>query len=87
MFSKIKLGYCPTKRDVFSREKAQKSNRIIREALSDFPVEVVDLTVINEEDLLFQGCDIQKIIDRFREQKIDALFFPHCNFTSKNRVA
>lgn len=87
MFSKIKIGYCPTRRDVFSREEAQKCNRIIREALAEFPVEVVDLTGINEEELLFQDCDIQKIIDRFAEQKIDALFFPHCNFGSENRVA
>lgn len=87
MFSKIKLGYCPTRRDVFSREEAQKCNRIIREALSDFPVEVVDLTGINEENLLFQDCDIQKIIDRFTAQRIDALLFPHCNFGSENRVA
>ena len=52
MFSKIKIGYCPTRRDVFSREEAQKCNRIIREALAEFPVEVVDLTGINEEELL-----------------------------------
>lgn len=87
MREKIKLGYCPTRRDVFSREEAQKCNRIIREALDLFPVEVVDLTGINEEELLFQDCDIQKIIDRFTAQRIDALFFPHCNFGSENRVA
>ena len=83
----IKLGYCPTRRDVFSREEAIKFNRMIRSMMDEFDVEIVDLAGINEEELLFDDRDIQKIIDRFTFEKIDALFFPHCNFGSENRVA
>lgn len=84
---KVKLAYCPTRRDVFSREEAMKFNRRIREALKAFPVDIVDLSGLNEEELLFQDCDIPAVIDRFASEKVDAIFFPHCNFGSENRVA
>lgn len=83
----IKIAYCPTRRDVFSREEAIKFNKIIREKIAKYPVEIVDLKGINEEELLFRDCDIQVAIDRFIEAKVDAIFFPHCNFGSENRVA
>ena len=87
MEKKIKLAYCPTRRDVFSREEAIKFNCLIRKELEKFPVEVIDLAGINEEQLLYQDCDIEKVIDRFLAEKVDAVFFPHCNFGSENRVA
>lgn len=83
----IKIGYCPTRRDVFSREEAIKFNKKIRTLMNNFDVEIVDLEGINEEALLFRDCDITKITDRFIENKVDGIFFPHCNFGSENRVA
>ncbi len=85
--NKIRLAYCPTRRDVFSREEAIRFNEMIRRQMDEFPVDVVDLEGINEEKLLFQDCDIQAVIDRLLEAKVDAVFFPHCNFGSENRVA
>lgn len=83
----IKLAYCPTRRDVFSREEAMKFNEKIRAQMNEFDVEIVDLEGINEEKLLYQDCDIPKIIDKFIANKVDAIFFPHCNFGSESRVA
>ncbi len=83
----IKLGYCPTRRDVFSKEAAQQFSRIIKEKILGFDIEVIDIEGINEENLLFADCDIQTVIDRFVAAKVDAVFFPHCNFGSENRVA
>lgn len=85
--TKLKLGYCPTRRDVFSREEAMKFNEIIRGQMNDFDVEIIDLEGINEEKLLYQDCDVPVVIDRFVSKKVDAIFFPHCNFGSENRVA
>ena len=84
---KVKIAYCPTRRDVFSREEAIKFNRVIRKEIENFKIDIVDLKDINDEELLFQDRDIPKIIDRFSEEKVDAIFFPHCNFGSENRVA
>lgn len=83
----IKLAYCPTRRDVFSTEEAMKFNDNIRIQMDKFGVDIVDLDGINEERLLFQDSDIPAIIDRFNKEKVDAIFFPHCNFGSENRVA
>ena len=87
MERKLKLAYCPTRRDVFSREEAIRFHQRIRKQIEDFPVEIVDLSGISREELLYQDCDIPAIIDRFRQAKVDAIFFPHCNFGSENRVA
>ncbi len=83
----IKIGYCPTRRDVFDRSEAIKFNDKIRSIVSEFPVEIVDLDGINEEKLLYSDSDIAPIIERFSREKVDAIFFPHCNFGSENRVA
>ena len=61
---KVKLAYCPTRRDVFSREEAMKFNEMIRAQMDDFDVEIIDLEGINEEKLLYQDCDIPVVIDR-----------------------
>lgn len=83
----IKLGYCPTRRDVFSRKEAIKFNEIIRRQMNNFDIEIIDLEGLNEEKLLYQDCDVPVVIDRFVSRKVDAVFFPHCNFGSENRVA
>ena len=36
---------------------------------------------------MYQDCDIPVVIDRFASSKVDAVFFPHCNFGSENRGA
>ena len=84
---KVKLAYCPTRRDVFSREEAIKFNEIIRGRINEFDIDIVDLDGINEEKLLYNDSDIPAIIERFTSEKVDAIFFPHCNFGSENRVA
>lgn len=84
---RIKLAYCPTRRDVFSREEAMKFNEITRRQINEFDVDIVDLEGINEEKLLYSDSDIPGIIERFAFEKVDAIFFPHCNFGSENRVA
>lgn len=83
----IKLGYCPTRRDVFDRQVAIEFGERIKEYISQFDVEIVDICGINEENLLYSDCDIDTIIKRFQNNCIDALFFPHCNFGSENIVA
>jgi L-fucose isomerase-like protein len=83
----IKLGYAPTRRDVFSKEEAIKYKKLIKDRIVNWGVEVTDLEGINEEGLLFNDGDLEAIIDRFKKAKIDALFFPHCNFGSEALVA
>ena len=62
----IRLGYCPTRRDVFSREEAMRYGRLVKETLAGHPVELVDLAGINEEELLFRDADVPAVVEKFR---------------------
>ncbi len=85
--TKIVLGYCPTRRDVFDVNVAIEYGKRIKDYIKKFDVEIVDIDGINEENLLFDDRDIIPVINRFKANKVDAIFFPHCNFGSENRVA
>ena len=85
--TRIKLGYCPTRRDVFSREAAMHFAGLVKDLLTAWDVDYVDLAGINDEQLLFQDCDLEAIITRFKDAHVDAVFFPHCNFGSEGLVA
>ena len=83
----IKIGYCPTRRDVFDKNAAIEYGKSIKEYISRYDIEIVDIEGINNENLLFEDKDIEPVIDKFRKADVDAIFFPHCNFGSENRVA
>ena len=88
MKERIKLGYAPTRRFVFSKEDAHKFKQLTLDAIKQFPIDIVDLEGINEEGLLFDNDqDVKKIIKRFRDADVDAVFFPHCNFGTEDTVA
>ncbi|KYG91132.1 L-fucose/L-arabinose isomerase family protein [Metasolibacillus sp. FSL H7-0170] len=87
---KVVLGYAPTRRNVFSAEDAQRYKELILNKIHSFNlnIEIVDLEGINKEGLLYGDLDCEeKIVERFTEKKVDALFFPHCNFGTEDSVA
>lgn len=87
---KIRIGYAPTRRFVFSKEDAFRYKNIIREKMESFglDMEIVDLEGINEEGLLYDDeASAREAVRRFRERDVDALFVPHCNFGTEDIVA
>ncbi|MDF2635922.1 MAG: L-fucose isomerase-like protein [Pelosinus sp.] len=48
MGDRIKLGYAPTRRFVFSKEDAHKYKNLILEKISEFDIEIIDLEGINK---------------------------------------
>jgi L-fucose isomerase-like protein len=84
---KMKIGYAPTRRFVFSIEEAQKYKNLTLESIQHFDTEIVDINDINEEGLLFDSKDVEKIINKFKHANVDGVFFPHCNFGSEDLVA
>ncbi len=86
---KIKLGIAPTRRFCFSKEDAHRFKDIILEKMrADERVEVIDIDDINEEGLIYDSVgDVDKIADKFIAAKVDAVFFPHCNFGTEDTVA
>lgn len=80
---KIKVGLMPTRRPIFSLETAKKEYDVIMPVIRGQLSEYVEL--IDVEDICLEGMgaleeDIQKVVDKFTAAKVDALFFPFCDF-------
>ncbi|WP_068500797.1 L-fucose/L-arabinose isomerase family protein [Paenibacillus kribbensis] len=87
---KLKLGYAPTRRFTFSAEDAFRYKIAIRKQIESFGmnIDIVDLEGLNEEGLLYDDhINADLIIKRFKEEEVDAVFFPHCNFGTEDTVA
>jgi len=85
---RMKLGFLPTRRSVFSKQEAQIQKRKIRNAISEFDIDIVDLEDLNEEGLLYDSYEMtEKAIAKFITSRVDAVFIPHCNFGTEDSVA
>ncbi len=78
--ARIRLGYAPTRRSIFSAPDARKYRGIIADKLDELGIDYVDITDVNDEGLLFCEEDRLKILEKFRAEHVDGLFLPHCNF-------
>ncbi|AUS96057.1 fucose isomerase [Clostridium thermosuccinogenes] len=89
MKNRIKLGYAPTRRFIFSKEDAYKYKELTLKKIKSFTdAEIVDIEGINKEGLLFDdNDDIKRVIKKFKDEEVDAVFFPHCNFGTEDSVA
>jgi len=83
----IKIGFAPTRRSIFSAPDAIKYANLTRERLKELGIDFVDITEFNEEGLLYSDTDMLKIAEKFKAEKIDGLFVPHCNFGTEYLVA
>lgn len=85
--TEIKIGFAPTRRSIFSAPDAIKYRGLTAERLCELGVNFVDITDINDEGLLYNDADRIKIAEKFKKEKIDGLFFPHCNFGTEYECA
>lgn len=85
--AKIKLGYIPTRRSIFSAPDAIKYRDLTAEKLNELGISFVDIKDINQEGLLYDDADVLPIIEKFKAEKVDGLFVPHCNFGTEYVVA
>lgn len=77
---KIRIGFAPTRRSIFSAPDAIKYADLTRKRLRELNVEFVDITDINEEGLFYDEADRKKIEEKFRKENVKGVFFPHTNF-------
>lgn len=77
---KIKIGFAPTRRSIFSAPDAIKYRDLTAKKLEELGIEFVDIKDINDEGLLYNDEDMTKIVEKFKAEKIEGLFLPHCNF-------
>ena len=85
--AKIKLGYAPTRRSIFSAPDAIKYRGLTADRLTELGIDFVDITDINPEGLLYNDEDRVKIAAKFKAEGVDGLFLPHCNFGTEFECA
>lgn len=85
--SSIKLGFVPTRRLAFNVDEARKYKNLIREKLLSWKIDFVNIDWLNEDGMLYDKKDSEKVFSYFLKKKVDALFLPHCNFGSESAVA
>lgn len=77
---RMKLGFAPTRRSIFSAPDAVKYAGLTRERLKELGIDFVDIDDINKEGLLYDDNDVKRIAEKFKKEGVDGLFLPHCNF-------
>ena len=87
MSAHIKLGYAPTRRAIFSAPAALEFRGLIANRLKELNVDFVDIDDVNDEGLLFDDAGLEKIIEKFKREKVDGLFIPHANFGTEYECA
>ena len=93
----VKVGLAPMRRDVtprpgiFNWEKAEeRGHRIVKyieEHFASDNVSFVDLKGINPVDVMYNEDDAEKVIERFRAEKVDAVVIINCNFGNEEIAA
>ena len=86
----VKIGLVPVRRDVtprpgiFNWEKAEerchKAVAYIEKHFADEHISFVDLDGINDVNVLYNEKDVPFVIQRFQEEKVDAVFLINGNF-------
>lgn len=85
--SKIRIGFAPTRRNIFSAPAAVEYANYTRNKLKELNIDFVDIDDIAADGLLHNEADRIKIEKKFKEAGVDGLFFPHGNFGTEYEVA
>ncbi len=80
------LGLCPIGKFVFSHEDAIRQKEALQDRLRAWQVRFVDLDDVLPDGLVRDQAHVEPVVRHFREQGVDALFVPHCNFGTEGAV-
>ena len=88
MHTPLRLGFMPTRRRFFSREDSLKYKGLILKKIKELApkLEIIDIEWLNDEGLLRDVDEGQKVARYFIEKEVDAVFCPHCNFGTEDAV-
>lgn len=84
---KVKIGFAPTRRNLFSAETAMEFSDLTRKKLNELEIDYVDIKEINDDGLLYDDEGVEKIAEKFMKEKIDGLFIMNGNFGNEWAVA
>jgi len=83
----VRLGFCPIGKFVFSHEDALVQKGKIITVLRGLGVDFCDLDGVLPDGLIRGQQHVGPAVEHFRQQRIDALFIPHCNFGTEGAAA
>lgn len=93
----VKIGLVPLRRDVTPRpgifnwekgeERCAKAVAYIEEHFADEHISFVDLKGINEVNVLYHERDIDAVVERFRREKVDAIWLIPGNFGNEEAAS
>lgn len=83
---KIKLGFCPIGKFVFSHAEAMRYKKLLEEKLKSFDIQIVTLDGVIEDGMVRDQSHVEPVVKHFRNKDIDAVFVPHCNFGTEGAV-
>ena len=84
--SRIKLGFCPIGKFVFSYEEALRFKNLIEKKLQQLNINYVGIDGITADGIVRSQEDVTSVVEYFKKQEIDAIFMPHCNFGTEGAV-
>jgi L-fucose isomerase-like protein len=85
-YKRINLGVCPIGKFVFSNEDAILNKNKIYEKLNKLDLKYCTLEEILKDGIVRYQDQVDLVIKYFKEESIDALFVPHCNFGTEGAV-
>ncbi|KRN28575.1 l-fucose isomerase [Lactobacillus selangorensis] len=85
--TQIKLGFAPTRRNIFSADAAIEYADLTRDKLNQMGVDYVDIKEINDDGLLYDDEGMEKIAAKFQAAHIDGLFLANENFGTEYECA
>lgn len=84
---KIKIGFAPTRRNLFSAETAIEYANLTRKKMDELDINYVDILGINEDGLIYDDEGVEKAAKKFKDAEIDGLFIANENFGTEYAVA
>jgi L-fucose isomerase-like protein len=81
------IGLCPIGKSVFSHEDAVRFKRLIYDRFDRWGLRFVDLEMVLPDGMVRDQKHVGPVVRYFQEQRIDAMFIPHCNFGTEGAAA
>nr|WP_122013403.1 L-fucose/L-arabinose isomerase family protein [Maliibacterium massiliense] len=85
----VKIGFAPTKRDVFNHPEAFEVRDAIRKRIDDWRmgiVQFVDIDDVTPKGIVETEDDALAVIKKFKDEGVNGIFAPHCNFGSEGNT-
>jgi L-fucose isomerase-like protein len=84
--ARVRLGFCPIGKFVFSHEDALRFKGLLEKKLTALEIEYISLDGVLPDGMVRSQEHVSAVVDHFHKLDIDAIFMPHCNFGTEGAV-